>query len=154
MQPDSRWCILQVTSTEREHRTFEKPPISRDLRVLVFPDDELSAFNCALTLLLRHSLVDLYRPATGFGSHARAPLQPSLAGLLVLQKHAIPDEAWVRQKALRICLASTRDPRQHPCSYFQHSNPSMGTVAKFKQRSLRHMLGFCCVAYAIQKGKQ
>ena len=32
------------------------------LRVLVFPEDELSAFNCALTLLLRHSLVDLYRP--------------------------------------------------------------------------------------------
>ncbi|OLP83334.1 GTPase-activating protein GYP5 [Symbiodinium microadriaticum] len=31
-------------------------------RVLVFPEDELSSFNCGLALLLRHSLVDLYRP--------------------------------------------------------------------------------------------
>ena len=30
-------------------------------RILVFPDDEVAAFNCALALLLRHSLVDLYR---------------------------------------------------------------------------------------------
>lgn len=30
--------------------------------ILVFPDDEVAAFNCALALLLRHSLVDLYRP--------------------------------------------------------------------------------------------
>jgi len=30
--------------------------------VLVFPEDELSSFNCGLALLLRHSLVDLYRP--------------------------------------------------------------------------------------------
>ncbi|CAK9005532.1 unnamed protein product [Durusdinium trenchii] len=30
--------------------------------ILVFPEDELSAFNCALALLLRHALVDLYRP--------------------------------------------------------------------------------------------
>ncbi|CAE8591773.1 unnamed protein product, partial [Polarella glacialis] len=28
----------------------------------VFPDDETAVFNCALALLLRHSLVDLYRP--------------------------------------------------------------------------------------------
>jgi len=28
----------------------------------VFPDDEATAFHCALALLLRHSLVDLYRP--------------------------------------------------------------------------------------------
>lgn len=30
--------------------------------ILVFPDDEVAAFNCALALLLRHALVDLYRP--------------------------------------------------------------------------------------------
>merc|ERR1740121_2440597 len=28
----------------------------------VFPDDDSASFNCALALLLRHSLVDLYRP--------------------------------------------------------------------------------------------
>ena len=31
----------------------------------MFPDDEVAAFNCALALLLRHALVDLYRPGTG-----------------------------------------------------------------------------------------
>mmetsp|Transcript_27375 Transcript_27375/g.59773 ORF Transcript_27375/g.59773 Transcript_27375/m.59773 type:complete len:511 (+) Transcript_27375:47-1579(+) len=31
--------------------------------IAVFPDDEAAVFHCALALLLRHSLVDLYRPS-------------------------------------------------------------------------------------------
>lgn len=37
------------------------PETGLRLRILVFPDDEVTAFNCALALLLRHALVDLYR---------------------------------------------------------------------------------------------
>ena len=55
--------------------------LQRHLRVLVFPEDELSSFNCGLALLLRHSLVDLYRPGE-LVSSCKIMLSVSVASML------------------------------------------------------------------------
>ena len=55
--------------------------LQRHLRVLVFPEDELSSFNCGLALLLRHSLVDLYRPGE-LVSSCKIVLSVSVASML------------------------------------------------------------------------
>ena len=62
--------------------------VRRHLRVLVFPEDELSSFNCGLALLLRHSLVDLYRPGSMCGS-CNVCCSPQFGRLRSSRLHAI-----------------------------------------------------------------